>query len=706
MLFHRRPASGRSALPRHPLAVTASAALAVVAAALPFSTPASADPAAAGDTTVTVNANAGLGTVDSAALGANAAIWDAHMNDPEVASLYRAAGIGSLRYPGGSYADIYHWVDHTAPGGYVAPGTGFDAFMGTVRDSGAQPILIANYGSGTPQEAADWVRYANVTKKYDAKYWEIGNEIYGNGVYGSGWEHDDHTDKSPGQYAREVKAYAAAMKAVDPTVKIGAVLTMPGNWPDGVVAEGDTGDWNHTVLAAVAHDVDFVSVHWYPNTDNGDQSLAAVRQLPGELREVRSLLNRYAGDDSARIGIAMTEVNSNSAGGAFTSRPNGLFTAEAMMTALENGVFAVNWWDTHNGAGNISTVGGETDYGDMGMLSNGSCSGSVCEPAVNTPFAPYYGIKALGALSDPGDSMVASGSSGSEVSSHAVLRADGDLSVLLLNKSSSAAHTVDLRYQGFTAGSAAPEVRRWAPGDEGLVDAPGTATAGSVTLAPYSLTVLTMHPKSGTGSSAATAGAPGTPRTTSSGADGVTLNWPAATGTVDRYEVYEQLGTNIQLLGSSTGTSVTIPNLPAGSRHTVNVLARDKAGRLSRPSVPLTFTTATPQNSTCTVSYQVTAGWGNGFVSNVVVSNVGPAAIDGWTLTFDWPSAGQSVSSSWNANVTANGRNVHVTNGENNARLAPNGGNSAGFGFVGGNDGANPSPTAFTLNGTVCRTIS
>ncbi|MGZ0202787.1 cellulose binding domain-containing protein [Streptomyces sp. RM1] len=700
MMFRRRRPEG----PRRPLAVAASAALAVAAAVLPLATPAAAaDPA---DTTVTVNASAGLGTVSPTALGANTAIWDANMNDPEVSSLYRAAGIGALRYPGGSYADIYHWVDNTAPGGYVAPGTDFDAFMGTVKASGAQPILIANYGSGTAKEAADWVRYANVTKGYGAKYWEIGNEIYGNGVYGSGWENDTHADKTPDQYAREVEAYAKAMKAVDPTVKIGAVLTMPGNWPDGSVATGDTGDWNHTVLAAVAHDIDFVSVHWYPNTSTGAQSLAAVRQLPGELREVRNLVNRYAGADSARIGIAMTEVNSNSGGGAFTSRPNGLFAAEAMITAMENGVFTVDWWDTHNGAGAITTVGGETDYGDMGMLSSGSCTGSVCEPAVNTPFAPYYGIKTLGALSDPGDTMVASGTSGPEVSSHAVLRADGDLSVLLLNQSTTAEHTVDLRYLGFTAGSAAPQVRRWAPGDDDLVDATGTATADSVTLAPSSITVLTTHPKSGTGSSAATVGAPGTPQTTSVGASSVTLSWPAADGAVDRYEVYEQLGTGIQLLGSATGTSATIRNLPAGSRHTVNVLARDKAGHLSRPSVPLTFTTGTPDDSTCTVSYQVTSGWGNGFVSDVVVSNVGPADIDGWTLTFDWPSAGQSVSSWWNADVTTDGQHVHVTSTANNARLAPNGGNSAEFGFVGANDGANPAPTAFTLNGTVCRTIS
>ncbi|MFJ1754724.1 cellulose binding domain-containing protein [Kitasatospora sp. NPDC088134] len=707
MLFRSRPAGRRRPLAGAAAALAVAAALPLSVAALPLS-PAAADPVGGGDVTVTVDAGAGLGTLDPAALGANTAIWDSAMNDPAVAALYRAAGIGALRYPGGSYADTYHWVDNSAPGGYVAPGTGFDAFMGTVRATGAQPILIANYGSGTAQEAADWVRYANVTKGYGAKYWEIGNEIYGNGVYGSGWEHDTHTDKSPDQYAREVKAYAAAMKAVDPSVKIGAVLTMPGNWPDGIVAAGDSGDWNHTVLAAVAHDVDFVSVHWYPNAGGGDRSLDAVRQLPGELREVRDLLDRYAGADSARIGIAMTEVNSDSGNGALTSRPNGLFAAEAVSTALENGVFTVDWWDTHNGAGPISTVNGETDYGDMGMLSNGSCTGAVCEPAVHTPFAPYYGIKAVGALGDPGDTMVAAapaGPAGAEVSAHAVLRADGSLGVLLLNRSATAQHVVDLRYTGFTADAAAPAVLRWAPGDTGPVDATGTATAASATLAPYSLTVLTVRPQAGTGSSASAVGAPGTPRTASVGASTVALEWPAATGAVDRYEVYEQLGTHTQLLGSSTGTSATLYNLPPGSRHTVNVLARDRAGRLSRPSVPLAFTTGTPADSTCAVSYRLTAGWGNGFVADVAVSNLGPADVDGWTLDFDWPSAGQSVGSWWNANVTAAGQHVRVTNGSGNARLAPDGGTAASFGFVGANNGANPSPTVFRLNGTVCRTV-
>ena len=160
------------------------AALLVFAlAAVPMAGPPVA--AADADVTVVVNARAGLEKVDELAVGVNHAIWDAQLGTPEVADLMRDAGVGAMRYPGGSYSDIYHWRDHTAPGGYVAPNTDFDHFMAGVRRSGAKAIVTANYGTGTPQDAADWVKYAIVEKGYGVRYWEIGNENYGNGHYGA-----------------------------------------------------------------------------------------------------------------------------------------------------------------------------------------------------------------------------------------------------------------------------------------------------------------------------------------------------------------------------------------------------------------------------------------------------------------------------------------------------------------------------------------
>jgi len=105
------------------------------------------------------------------------------------------------------------------------------------------------------------------------------------------------------------------------------------------------------------------------------------------------------------------------------------------MTALEDGVFNVDWWDTHNGATTISTApDGATDYGDWGVLSSATCVGSTCEPAMNTPFPSYYAISMLSKLGRPGDQMVNSATDQQLVSAHAVLQANGNLAVQLVNK--------------------------------------------------------------------------------------------------------------------------------------------------------------------------------------------------------------------------------------------------------------------------------
>jgi hypothetical protein len=664
--------------------------------------PAVTGPAAAGGpatVNVSVNADEGLGTIPSTAYGLNSAVWDSQMNVPQVQGLLQQAGVEMLRYPGGSYGDIYNWQNNTAPGGYVAPGTDFDSFMGTVTKIGAQPMLIANYGTGTPAEAAAWVRYANITKGYNAKYWEIGNEIYGNGYYGADWEADNHASKSPATYASNVLQYASAMKAVDPSIKIGAVVTLPGNWPDSVVGSGDNGDWNRIVLAAAGSAIDFVIVHWYPNGSGAAGMLNEPAQVAGELAQLRQEIDHYAGPNGPNIAIAMTETNG---GVDEDTQPDALFAADTYMTALENGVFTVDWWDTHNGPSAISTApDGATDYGDGGVLSSGTCVGTTCEPPLNTPFPAYYSLAMLSKLALPGDTMVRAGTDQQLIAAHAVRNANGDLSVMLVNKDPANSYQVSLHYAGFTPAAATPTVYTY--GDEASsITSAAQGTASSQVLPPYSIETVVLQPQAGTRSALSAPGAPSASNVTGTQA---TISWPASTGgQVSKYEVYRQFGTDSELLGTSTSGSFTVNNLVPGTAYTLNVLARDQQGYLSLPSAPVTFTTSTPSNSTCAVSYDVTQGWGSGYTANISVTDTGPSPIDGWTLAFTFPAASESFSSGWNGNWTANGQNVQVTNLSWNGTLAANGGNSADIGFVGSNSGAYPSPAAFTLNGTVCTT--
>ncbi|MGV9767594.1 cellulose binding domain-containing protein [Micromonospora tulbaghiae] len=661
-----------------------------------------AGPVAAADptdpVTVTVNTRAGLATVPATALGVNHAIWDSQLGSAETSDLLKAAGVKMLRYPGGSYADIYHWETHTAPGGYVAPGTDFDTFMAGARRVGAEPMIIANYGTGTPAEAAAWVRYANVTKGYGAKWWTIGNENYGNGHYGSAWEADDHPDKSASQYARLVIEYADAMKAVDPSIKVGAVLTMPGNWPDGITAGSDPGPWNQTVLSLAGPKIDFVDVHWYPGGSVAD-SLARTSHLPDAAWLLRQQIARYAGPGADRIGISLTELNVDA---GRTTAPGALFLADAYSGLLEQGVFTVQWWNVHNGIGTVSEVAGQTDYGDFGLLSSGNCTsdGEVCQPAFNTPFAPYHALSMMNLFARPGDQLVRAGTDQPLVAAHAVRRPDGSVAVLLLNKDPDTAYPVALDYAGFTPADEAPTVHTFTNGATGIsTGRSGEATAR--TLPPYSLTTLVLRPA---GSSAGRPGAPGRPAASAVTDRAATISWPAATpgaAPIAKYEVHRQYGAVSEQLGETAGTSLTVGNLEPGARYTVNVLARDTAGRVSWSSPPLTFATGSPAESSCAVRFNDDNDWGNGYVASVEVVNTGPEALDGWTLTWTWPTGWQQVSSGWSATWDQQARNVRVTPTADNRRLAADGGSTT-VGFVGAYSGPNVPPGAFRLNGTVC----
>jgi hypothetical protein len=662
-------------------------------------------PGASADTipvTVTVNTRAGLARVPTTGLGVNHAVWDGQLGTTEVSDLLKSAGVQMIRYPGGSYGDIYHWKDNTAPGGYVAPGTDFDTFMAGVQRVGAKPIIIANYGTGTAQEAADWVEYANVTKGYGVKYWEIGNELYGNGHYGSGWEADDHDDKSPTGYARGVVEFSDAMKAVDPSIKIGAVLTTPGNWPDGIVADGDTGTWNKTVLSEAGDKIDFVILHWYPGNNGVADVLAKPNQITDMIYLVRRQIAAYAGANASNIGISLTETSS---GVATNTQPGALYAADAYTTLWENGVFTVDWWNVHNGVGTVTTVAGQTDYGDFGLLSSAGCSDTgECEPALNTPFAPYYAIQLLSKFARPGDQLIRAGTDQPLVSAHAIRRPDGDLTVLLVNKDPDNSRQANITYAGYTPAESTPVVHSFTTGATSIKRSRiGTAT--SQTLPPYSLTTITLHPASNTSGAP---DAPGQPQASAITDDAATITWPAAHRIhrpIASYEIYRQDGALSVEMGETRGRQLTVSGLEPGTRYTVNVLARDVAGAVSWSSPPLTFTTGTPAESTCAVRFTDTSDWGNGFVGSIDITNNGAEPIDGWTLSFTWPTAWQSLSSGWSGNWTTSGSTVTVTNADYNQTITANGG-TANTGFVGSYSGPNVYPTVFTLNGTICTTTS
>ena len=473
-------------------ALLAAAAAVVGAGALGATTlPASAATTAS----VSVDGNQTLGTVPATGVGTNVSVYDGNMNDSSIPGLLKGAGFGMERYPGGSYADIYHWQTNTTDGGYVAPNTNFDTYMATMRAAGTQPMITVDYGAGTPQEAAAWVQYANVTKGYGVTYWEVGNEVYGNGEYGSRWENDKHSSHSATTYASNLVQFIDAMKAVDPSIKVGAVLTAPGNWPDGLVGPGDTMDWNHTVLSIAASKIDFGIVHWYPSgTSEADMLTKPQSQLPKVMSGVRTLIDQYAGSRASSIGIAMTEANGDK---YRDTMPDALFAPDAYLTFMEHGGFTLDWWALHNGTdcSQVTTVDGARDYNDYGVLS----SGASCEPALDTPFAPYYGTAMVSKLAAAGDTLISASSSSSLLSAHAVKKPNGDVSVMLINKDPNNDATVSLSYSGYAAPAGVPTVVEYLKNATSITSTTA-GSAGNQTVPAYSIVVVQLH--GGTGSTA------------------------------------------------------------------------------------------------------------------------------------------------------------------------------------------------------------
>jgi alpha-L-arabinofuranosidase len=448
--------------------------------------------AAATVTQVTVNANSSLGTIPSTAYGINEAAWDGSLLDPSLPGVLAASGAKIMRYPGGSLSDGYHWQSNTTESSYANPNNTFDAFMGVAQKAGIQPLITVDYGAGTPQEAAGWVQYANkggsgyngprptyaggssTGHTYGIKYWEIGNEVYGDGTYGTQWELNHHA-LGPTTYANNVVAYSNAMKAIDPTIKTGLVLSTPGYLPDGVTNSLSPKPWNDTVLPIACPSIDFVIIHWYPGGSSAAASLATTSQIPSMLSTARSKINQYCGARANSIQIMITETNGGSVSGGqqATAWQLGLFASDMYMTMLEHGVANIDYWEVHDD-----------------MLSSGTSG----EPAAQTPFPPYYGLQMLTHLGNADDTMVSSSSNQNLVAVHAVKQANGNLAVLLVNKDPSNSYTVSLGLNGYSASSTAT-IYSYGKNSTRITSSSGSAT--SVTIAPYSLTTVVLSPGTG-----------------------------------------------------------------------------------------------------------------------------------------------------------------------------------------------------------------
>jgi alpha-L-arabinofuranosidase len=460
------------------------AGLAALAACTAVATAVTTAGTAAGATppTVTVDTTHPSATLQPGAVGVNDPIWNPVFTAPGTADRIRAAGIGTLEFNGGPASDLYHWRTGTVqadpdPTGHpdytsLTPAFTFAQFEATARQTGARTLVHLNYGTGTPQEAAAWVADARQHhQKVDG--WIIGEETWGNGsIPGVDFEPDGHADKSPQAYARGVLEFVAAIKAVDPSAKIGIELF-------GV--PGAEAAWDRPVLQIAGRAVDFVDIHAYPFglTDTSDASLLAQpRTAPAQQAAVQRLLDAYARPGTR---IVVGETNSATVPTAQQDgQVNALYLADDILTRLESGAANVDWWALQNGG--WALYGGA----DLGLLSSGDCSadGRQCAPPVNTPFRPYSAMQLVGAMTALGTATLPATSTDRRVIAHAVRGPAGTVGVLLLNEDPTATVGVQLSVAGH---------REVAAIRYGATDTAPHPVSNPTTLPPYSLTLVVLR---------------------------------------------------------------------------------------------------------------------------------------------------------------------------------------------------------------------
>ena len=241
----------------------------------------------------------------------------------DVVNALKAMPVPLLRWPGGCYADHYHWRD-----GIGAPesrphrlgmscglqveddnGIGTHEFMALCRLLGAEPYLAGNMGSGSVQEMCDWVEYCNASidtnltreraangsrEPFGVKLWGVGNENWG-----CGGSYDAAT------YAQEYRRYATMLRHVDPQAQL--------------VVCGHNDEWNEEVIRINRNYqglMDHFSIHRYWINGGAETNfteaqyynlLAEAQDTENFITTTANFIRAYTPKDRKPIKIALDE---------------------------------------------------------------------------------------------------------------------------------------------------------------------------------------------------------------------------------------------------------------------------------------------------------------------------------------------------------------------------------------------------------------
>ncbi|HNQ89069.1 MAG TPA: alpha-L-arabinofuranosidase [Verrucomicrobiota bacterium] len=460
---------------------------------------------------VGVKATNALRTADRRWFGLNTAIWDGDFDTASTSNAIRDLGCQVLRFPGGSLSDEYHWATGRSLNNTWSWVTSWAEFMRMATNTAQQAFITVNYGTGSSNEAAAWVRSANVTNRCGFKYWEIGNECYGS------WETDSNSPPhDPYTYAVRVAGYMALMKAADASIKLGVVAAPGENSYSNNAAHPalnprtGTLHWGWTpvmlsTLKSLGVTPDFLVHHFYPQytaTESDPLLLQASSNWAEDAADLRQQLADYLGSAGAQVELLVTENNSNAGrqGRQSTSIVNALYLADSLASLMKTEFNSFVWWDLRNSpdtTGNFdSSLYGWRTTGDLGIMPPGTAA----------KYPTYCALKLMQYLVRAGDTVLAATSDFPLLSAYAGLQTGGALTLLVINKDPTTTLATEIALSDFTPRTPATVLSYGIPQDEAvrtngpaaLRDLQTNTVAVSAlfthTFPPYSLTLFVFTP--------------------------------------------------------------------------------------------------------------------------------------------------------------------------------------------------------------------
>jgi alpha-L-arabinofuranosidase len=202
-------------------------------------------------------------------------VWYREGNGPwrlrdDIIEALRNIKVPNLRWPGGCFADYYHWEDGIGPpaqrpkmvntvwGGVTEDNSfGTHEYLELVRRLGTEPFIVGNVGSGTVKEMADWWEYVNHpggstladrraangdAEPFKVRFWGVGNESWGCGG-----------GMTPQHYADVYKGFATFLRPFGAT-RAFRIATGPN---------GAGFEWTEGVMREASRQIDGLDLHYY-----------------------------------------------------------------------------------------------------------------------------------------------------------------------------------------------------------------------------------------------------------------------------------------------------------------------------------------------------------------------------------------------------------------------------------------------------------